>query len=338
MTSQNKAGGIMSASCPARTRHAFTLVELLVVIAIIGTLVGLLLPAVQQSREAARRSTCQSKIKQQALACHNYLSAKRTFPPGQKHQLSVTNPLTRFSCGDSGPAPAGYDQWASDVRSWIIEVLPYMEYEAEYAKLDFTKSATAAPNSTIIRTPVIFGFAACPTNPVQGIFGNWGSITHYGGSAGLTNNHCNITADGNKQDGLFYGVEASANPGGCPEKNVTDGLSKTAMICEKLGYKPQSADPRQPGFMQCSTNNVPITNSWYWDFSGVNYGALTRMENGPNTVNTSSGWRMSSPYSFHPGGLSLAYADGATQFINETIAITVWNAIANRADGSTLSP
>ncbi len=334
MPQRTQATRMLQVMRQTRSKTAFTLVELLVVIAIIGVLIGLLLPAVQSAREAARRTNCQSKIKQQALACHNYLSAKRAFPPGQKHQLSTANPLTRFSCGD-GTAPAGFDVWASDVRSWVIEILPYMENEAEYAKLDFTRSATAAPNAAIIRTPAIFRFAACPTNPVQGIFGNWGSITHYGGSAGLNNNHCNITADGNRRDGLFYGVDAMVNPGGCAEKDVTDGLSKTVMICEKLGYNPQSSDPRQPGFTQCRTNNVPVTNFWYWDFKGVNSGVVTRMENGPNTV---SGSREASPYSFHPGGLSLAFGDGATQFINETISIAIWNAIANRADGSPLSP
>ena len=319
----------------ARIAKAFTLVELLVVIAIIGTLVGLLLPAVQSAREAARRSTCQSKIKQQALACHNYESAKQAFPPGQKHQASTANPLTRFSCGD-GTVAAGYDPWASDARSWIIEILPFMEQQAEYSKLDFTKSATAAPNAAVIRTP--FGFAACPTNPIQGIFAHSGGITHYGGSAGLGNNHCNITGDGNKRDGMFYGVDANVNPGGCKGKDVTDGLSKTVLICEKLGYYPMSTTPGQAAFLQCRTASVPVTNSYYWNFKGNNYGALTRMENGPNTVITSADWSSSSPYSFHPGGLSLAYGDGATQFIDETISITVWNAIANRADGSTLSP
>ncbi len=322
---------------PSR-RHtkAFTLVELLVVIAIIGVLIGLLLPAVQSARESARRSSCQSKIKQQALACHNYVSARRAFPPGQKHQLSTSRPTEYFSCGD-GTGPAGYDVWASDARSWIIEILPFMEHESEYSRLDFTKSATAAPNAAVLRTPSSFSFAACPTNPIQGIFGNWGSITHYGGSAGLANNNC-MRRPHTSENGMFNGVDANLNPGGYQEKDVTDGLSKTVMICEKLGYNPVSYTPGQAGFRECRTNNVPTNSSWYWNFKGVNYGALTRMENGPNTVINSNDWSQSSPYSFHPGGLSLAYGDGATQFINETISIAVWNAIANRADGSTLSP
>ena len=336
MAQRKQTAATMSAPRPARTAKAFTLVELLVVIAIIGTLVGLLLPAVQSAREAARRSTCQSRIKQLALACQNYESAKKAFPPGQKHQLSTSNPSQYFSCGDS-TAPAGYDVYASDARSWIVEILPFMEQTSEYTKLDFTKSATAAPNSTVLRTPSAFMFAACPTNPIQGIFGNWGSITHYGGSAGLSNNNC-WRSPTTAANGMFYGVDANVNPGGCKGKDVSDGLSKTVMICEKLGYNPVNYSPGQSDFRQCKTNAVATSSSWYWNFKGVNYGPLTRMENGPNTVLASNDWSQSSPYSFHPGGLSLAFGDGATQFIDETISITVWNAIANRADGSILSP
>lgn len=331
-----QAGVMIPTTHRAQGVKAFTLVELLVVIAIIGVLIGLLLPAVQAARESARRTNCQSKIKQQALACHNYLSARRAFPPGQKHQLSTDNPTDYFSCGTNGAAPAGYDKWASDARSWIIEILPFMEHESEYATLDFTKSATAAPNAAVIRTP--FAFTACPTNPIKGIFAHSGGITHYGGSAGLGNNHCINTGGGNKRDGIFFGVEAGQQPGGVLEKDVTDGLSKTVLICEKLGYNPVSYTPGQAGFLQCRTNSVPTNNSYYWNFKGNNYGALTLMQNGPNTIIASNDWSSSSPYSFHPGGLTLAFGDGATQFVNETISIAVWNAIANRADGSPLSP
>ena len=333
MAQRKQTAATKSASRPARMAKAFTLVELLVVIAIIGTLVGLLLPAVQSAREAARLSTCQSKVKQQALACQNYESAKRTLPPGQKHQLSTSNPNMYFTCGD-GTGPAGYDVWASDARSWIVEILPFIEQAAEYTKRDFTKSATASPNAAVLRTPSAFAFAACPTNPIQGIFSNWGSIIHYGGSAGLSNVVCWRPPTTNA-NGMFYGVDANVSgSGGCEGKDVTDGLSKTVMICEKLGYAPVSRTPGTADFRRCKTNAVDPSSSWYWNFKGVNFGPLTSMENGPNTVLNDE----LSPYSFHPGGLTLAFGDGSTQFISETIAITVWNAIANKADGSTLSP
>ena len=326
--------GLHSSSVPA----AFTLIELLVVIAIIGVLVGLLLPAVQQARESARRISCQANIKQQALACHNYLDGKKAFPPGQKHQLSASDPSRFFSCGN-GSAPAGYNPWESDARSWIIEILPFMEHATEYAELDVSKDAITAPNKAVIQTA--FAFAACPTNPVQNISSIFGGITHYGGAAGLTNWHCWVSSGHNNKedDGMFYGVPADANWGGCKERDVTDGLSKTVLLCEKLGYTPTNYDPLQAGSTTCLTRSVPPTNTdWYWDFKGNNYGALTLMANGPNTVQANKGKAASSPYSFHPGGLSVAYADGAAQFLNETIDIGVWNAIANKADGSPLSP
>ena len=68
-----------------RKRTAFTLIELLVVIAIIAILIALLLPAVQQAREAARRSDCKNRMKQLGLALHNYLDTHRTFPPGRNY-------------------------------------------------------------------------------------------------------------------------------------------------------------------------------------------------------------------------------------------------------------
>ena len=90
-------------------RCGFTLIELLVVIAIIAVLIALLLPAVQQAREAARRSQCKNNLKQIGLALHNYESARRAFPPGFVSQASVVN--------DPGTGPG----WG-----WGAHILPYL--------------------------------------------------------------------------------------------------------------------------------------------------------------------------------------------------------------------
>jgi len=110
-----------------RTRHAFTLVELLVVIAIIGLLVALLLPAVQQAREAARRSQCTNNLKQFGLALSNYESARKYLPPTDP-QIAPT----------SGPTTLGFSPQA--------RLLPFMDEENLQNQLDFTQVAFSGPS------------------------------------------------------------------------------------------------------------------------------------------------------------------------------------------------
>ena len=105
-----------------RKRSAFTLIELLVVIAIIGVLVGLLLPAVQQAREAARRSACGNKMKQNALAMHTYADANRSLPSGSSRR--------------SEGSTAQNTVW----KSFTVELMPFIEMSTVYDQLDLTKS------------------------------------------------------------------------------------------------------------------------------------------------------------------------------------------------------
>jgi prepilin-type N-terminal cleavage/methylation domain-containing protein len=110
-----------------RGNRGFTLVELLVVIAIIGILVGLLLPAVQTARESARRTTCSNKLKQIAVAMHNFESARKKFPDGCT--IRVSNPNCLLSSTVS-PAVTNADIGAP----WSVMILPFMEATDRYAK------------------------------------------------------------------------------------------------------------------------------------------------------------------------------------------------------------
>ncbi len=134
-----------------RLRHrsrAFTLVELLVVIAIIGTLVGLLLPAVQYAREAARRASCQNNLKQISLALLNYESAHRKLPPGYLHKF--------------GPAGSTFE--ANHMGfGWGAMILPQLEQKNAYQQFDFSKPAWDARN-LIARENHLEVFL-CPTDP-----------------------------------------------------------------------------------------------------------------------------------------------------------------------------
>ncbi|HBN75421.1 MAG TPA: prepilin-type cleavage/methylation domain-containing protein, partial [Planctomycetaceae bacterium] len=127
----------------------FTLIELLVVIAIIAILVALLLPAVQQAREAARRSSCKNNMKQLGLALHNYHDTYSTFPPASVRQ----------------PTGGGVNEWESSMIGWQARILGFMEQSALYDLIDWgITPGNSGTNNTTVRGTEVAGYR-CPSDP-----------------------------------------------------------------------------------------------------------------------------------------------------------------------------
>ena len=179
-----------------RSRRAFTLIELLVVIAIIGILIALLLPAVQQAREAARRSECQNRLKQLALGLHNYHDAHRCLPSGS---------IVR------GPAFAPLSGWG-----WGTMILPMLEQGPLYAKCDFSTNNAVGGNRDVIRTGLTV--MRCASDPAPEAI-----------AVELPGHPDALVATGNYIgcEGFLSGL-SSVKFG-----HVTDGLSMTLMLGER---------------------------------------------------------------------------------------------------------
>jgi prepilin-type N-terminal cleavage/methylation domain-containing protein len=145
-------------------RRGFTLIELLVVIAIIAILIGLLLPAVQQAREAARRTQCKNNIKQISLALHNYHDNFQQFPIGANCADGVSG--TSNSCGTNFRHP----NWGS---TWVILLLPYVDQAPLFNQWNSNLPSASQPNVTSARLP----FIKCPSEIIQDIARGTGGAT-----------------------------------------------------------------------------------------------------------------------------------------------------------------
>ena len=139
----------------SKFRRAFTIVELLVVIAIIGILIGMLLPAVQQAREAANRSTCENNLKQLGLGINNYEAAFRYFP----HNQGTTSKT-------DGTQPQGYPN--VDGYSWISQILPYIEQRPLYDHIKFDQPLNytdASGYNNLLAAQQKITALICPSDP-----------------------------------------------------------------------------------------------------------------------------------------------------------------------------
>lgn len=311
----------------------FTLIELLVVIAIIGVLVGLLLPAVQSARESARRMSCGNNLKQQALAMHNCLDSRKYFPGAAYTVDSATAP-TKAN-------PAGTE------HSWRAFVVAFMEENSIADQYDFSKNWWEN-TSAVTQQPSIF---ICPTSPpAAGGYANIDGPTRDSDSAAPS---LNPNIFGRTDYEVFTGVKEYIFPDATnpyindgPEcdgvltkdeetkvAQIRDGLSHSLLIVE-CGSRPDT-------YKASNGKNTPTgdTNqciSWAdclgpFKLHGIDPNGDKRKRDNSNIP--FNGINDGEAYSFHPGLMNAAFADGSVRILQENINLYVMAAIITRADG-----
>ncbi|MEL6109196.1 MAG: DUF1559 domain-containing protein [Planctomycetota bacterium] len=283
-------------------RRGFTLVELLVVIAIIGILIGLLLPAVQSAREAARRMQCANNLRQVALAAHNYHASFKRFPRQSEPGLGHT---------------------------WAAALLPYYEQGSVYEEYDFNYRWNHAQNQQAIRRKI--ELLLCPSSPkgdeLDFINANvQTATTDYVPHGSVTTQLINagFVEERRSRDGLI-------NRSVTRFRDVLDGLSNTLILVEDAG-RPQywvlgRFGPRTNN-NGCGNFNVTNgrTRGGGWanpvnmiPMHGFNRDGLTCV--GPQVINATNN---NEAYSFHIGGINVNLGDGSTRFISEQIDIEIY--------------
>jgi prepilin-type processing-associated H-X9-DG protein len=195
----------------------FTLVELLVIIAIIGILIALLLPAVQQARESARRVQCQSNLKQLALAVHGYVNTHKILPPS-----GIVATTTRTYGTREYPV---FDQRSGNMFSWAVLLLPYLEESSLYSQFDLTRSVLDQPHEPQEQEVPVY---LCPSDNARGRFYADEEFT-LGKRFAKGNYAAYVSPFHSDLQLLFPGALIST---GQALSRVTDGTSKTVVFTE----------------------------------------------------------------------------------------------------------
>ncbi len=347
-----------SLSMPSRRTGAFTLVELLVVIAIIATLIGLLVPAVQSAREAARRMACSSNLRQLALATLVYESTKRRLPPSMLH-----TPGTIF---------------ANNNGSWGIHgrILPYIEEAAAAVKVNLEVAYDQPPNSTSGVPTTRIGVFLCPSEANDRIRTKSGVAFVYPHTYGFNFGTWFVydPATGDGGDGLFF-PNSRLKAG-----QVSDGTSKTLCAAEVKAFTPyvrntsdpggsypRTAPPASPsdiatlaagGDAKIGPNTNDNTGHTEWPDGRVHHSGFTtvfppntkvphvhngatydidyssRQEGNSATVRT---FASITARSYHPGVVNAARLDASVHPVSDEIDPTVWRALGTRAGGEAVA-
>lgn len=316
------------------SRAAFTLVELLVVIAIIGVLVGLLLPAVQQAREAARRMSCSNNLKQIALGMHNYHDTFRQFPYGSKREIS----------GDTRRRD-----------TWFQRLLPFVE-QGPYYELYMSQDQIAGTSAWIHNySEDIIGIPVetfmCPSDPAGPARGGGGSDRGFQGSYAVCSGGgtptlpviANLTVPINlnmhREDaGGMFGLQSKRKFRDC-----NDGTSNTLMVSEGiirgsrggswggLGGYWGGAPHGAYGFSTGEPPNTTIPDRVYSCKS-------TTFPRAPCENGNADGLpgRYNFARSYHTGGVNVALMDGSIRFVSNSVDRDTWRNLGNRNDQGVL--
>jgi len=312
----------------------FTLIELLVVIAIIGVLIALLLPAVQQAREAARRSQCTNNMKQIGLALHNYVDAQKMFPTYTLH----FNP----ACG---------------MNAWTSLILPYMEQSQIFDSINFGYYSAGGPNMAVntcfgsalagnkTASNAFVGAYSCPSDVNQSglkyemyIFEPRGQsqLVNYAGVMGCPYAYPYVLQGSFTYfDGVLTGT-TWPTPAQRPIKAYADGLSKTIFAMERKSAHYYNTSGTTPIWDAATWYSpMPLWNTGQW-IGGDIYatGPVLAPLYGINPGNSilTTGVQSLYPHhwsaSFHPGGVNGLLADGSVQFLSNSMDKTnLWNMI-----------
>jgi prepilin-type N-terminal cleavage/methylation domain-containing protein len=301
-------------------RLGMTLIELLLVIAIIGTLVALLLPAIQAARESARRASCINNLKQIGLGFINYESTHKVFPAGAVWGRWDPPDKVRFQ------------------GTLLMSILPYIEQSTLYNAFDFNQLKTDDQKfpgtETLIGSTVIESYICPSDDDFHGTFGGRG-IFNYAASNGPTQLYDNpvcscanpypTTLEMAPIDNLTnyagpftrLGVRTKAS-------QVTDGLSKTIFVGE---VRAGCSEHVQAGWAWTKDGN-----GYYSTLIRINYDTCNA--NAPDPCNRPCSWNTAVGFkSAHPGGAEFAFGDGSVHFLQQTIDIQAYQYLGAKADG-----
>ena len=278
-----------------RKQHGFTLIELLVVIAIIAILVSLLLPAVQQAREAARRSNCKNNLMQMGIALTNYQHLWETFPIGAANETGpIVNDRTGYKVG------------------WMVRFLPQMDDQNAFDKFNFEFGAFAPENAAVAAYQA--SWMQCPSSWLPDITTADGvevAITNYA----AVHSSKDEPIDANN-DGSFI-LNAAFGP-----QDISDGLSHTLFIGEKT-YGGLELGWVSGTIATLRTTGLPLNPEEI-----VGQGRVRPEEWQPADDTSPAGFS-----SEHRGGAQFVLGDSSVRFISENIDYEVYQRLGNRNDG-----